>query len=47
MDSSRTYWIAGRFAIATLLWASLTLRASLDVTAQDSTPMATRTPPRR
>lgn len=41
MDSSRTYSIAGRFAIATLLWASLTLPASLDVTAQDSTPMAT------
>ena len=40
MDSSRTYSIAGRFAIATLLWASLTLPASLDVTAQDSTPMA-------
>jgi superoxide dismutase, Cu-Zn family len=41
MDSSRTYSIAGRFAIATLLWASLTLPASLDVTAQDSTPIAT------
>src|SRR5829696_9473782 len=40
LHSTRTYSIAGRFAIATLLWASLTLPASLDVTAQDSTPMA-------
>ena len=32
--------IAGRFAIATLLWASLTVPAALTVTAQDSTPRA-------
>ena len=41
MDSSRRYSIAGRFAIATLLWASLTVPASLTASAQDSTPMAT------
>src|SRR5215210_6292346 len=41
MNWARTHSIAGRFAIATLLWASLTLPASLDATAQDSTPMAT------
>jgi superoxide dismutase, Cu-Zn family len=41
LHSTRTYSIAGRFAIASLLWASLTLPASLDATAQDSTPMAT------
>jgi Cu-Zn family superoxide dismutase len=39
MDSSRRYSIAGRFAIATLLWASLTVPASLTASAQDSTPM--------
>jgi Cu-Zn family superoxide dismutase len=33
--------MAGRFAIATLLWAGLTLPAALTATAQDSTPMAT------
>ena len=41
MDSNRTYSIAGRFAIATLLWASLTVPTSLTATAQDSTPMGT------
>jgi Cu-Zn family superoxide dismutase len=41
MSSSRTYLIAGRFAIATLLWASLTVPAALEATAQDSTPVAT------
>jgi len=41
VHSTRSYSIAGRFAIATLLWAGLTLPAALDATAQDSTPMAT------
>jgi superoxide dismutase, Cu-Zn family len=41
MDSSRMFSIAGRFAIATLLWASLTVPTSFTATAQDSTPMAT------
>ena len=41
MDLSRTYSIAGRFAIATLLWASLTAPTPFTATAQDSTPMAT------
>jgi Cu-Zn family superoxide dismutase len=41
MSLNRTYSIAGRFAIATLLWASLTVPASLEATAQESTPMAT------
>src|SRR5918997_4695978 len=41
MDSSRMFSMAGRFAIATLLWASLTVPAALEATAQDSTPMAT------
>ena len=41
MDSSRRFSIAGRFAIATLLWAGLTVPAALTATAQDSTPMAT------
>jgi superoxide dismutase, Cu-Zn family len=41
MDASRTYSIAGRFAIATLLWAGLTIPTSFTATAQDSTPMAT------
>ena len=41
MDSSRMFSIAGRFAIATLLWAGLTVPAALTATAQDSTPMAT------
>src|SRR5215208_5296335 len=41
MSSSRMFSTAGRFAIATLLWASLTVPASLEATAQDSTPMAT------
>jgi Cu-Zn family superoxide dismutase len=38
LHSSRTSLIARRLAVATLLWASLALPASLDVTAQDSTP---------
>src|SRR5215216_1965572 len=42
MDSSRMFSTAGRFAIATLLWASLTVPAALTATAQDSTPMTTR-----
>ena len=42
MDSSRMFSTAGRFAIATLLWASLTVPVALTATAQDSTPMATR-----
>jgi superoxide dismutase, Cu-Zn family len=33
--------MAGRFTIATLLWAGLTLPAALTAAAQDSTPMAT------
>ena len=41
MNLNRKYSIAGRFAIASLVWASLTVPASLDATAQDSTPMAT------
>ncbi len=41
MDWSRIHSIAGRSAIATLLWASLTVPASLTATAQDGTPMAT------
>ena len=41
MDSSRMFSMAGRFAIATLLWAGLTVPAALTATAQDSTPMAT------
>ena len=41
MTLSRTYSIAGRFAIATLLWASLTAPTPFAATAQDSTPMAT------
>src|SRR5215213_1578547 len=41
MASTRTSPIARRLAVAALLWASLTLPASLDATAQDSTPMAT------
>src|SRR5918997_1641422 len=41
MDSSRMFSMAGRFTIATLLWAGLTLPAALTATAQDSTPMAT------
>jgi superoxide dismutase, Cu-Zn family len=40
MDSSRMFSMAGRFAIATVLWASLTVPAALTVTAQDSTPRA-------
>jgi superoxide dismutase, Cu-Zn family len=40
MDSSRMLSMAGRFAIATLLWTSLTVPAALTVTAQDSTPRA-------
>jgi len=40
MDSSRMFSMAGRFAIATLLWASLTVPAALTATAQDSTPRA-------
>jgi Cu-Zn family superoxide dismutase len=40
MDSSRMFSIAGRFAIATLLWVSLTAPTSLTATAQESTPMA-------
>jgi len=42
MDSSRMFSMAGRFAIATLLWAGLTVPAALTVTAQDSTPRAVR-----
>ena len=42
MDSSRMFSTAGRFTIATLLWASLTVPAALTATAQDSTPMTTR-----
>jgi Cu-Zn family superoxide dismutase len=38
LHSSRTSLIARRLAVATLLWASLTLPASFDATAQDSTP---------
>ena len=38
MDSSRMFSTAGRFTIATLLWASLTVPAALTATAQDSTP---------
>src|SRR5918997_7168932 len=41
MDSSRMFSMAGRFAIATLFWAGLTVPAALTATAQDSTPMAT------
>ena len=41
MTLCRTYSIAGRFAIATLLWASLTAPTPFAATAQDSTPMAT------
>jgi superoxide dismutase, Cu-Zn family len=41
MTLCRTYSIAGRFAIATLLWAGLTIPTSFTATAQDSTPMAT------
>jgi Cu-Zn family superoxide dismutase len=41
MDTSRMFSMAGRFAIATLLWAGLTVPAALTATAQDSTPMAT------
>jgi Cu-Zn family superoxide dismutase len=41
MSLSRMFSIAGRFAIATLLWAGLTVPAALTATAQDSTPMAT------
>jgi Cu-Zn family superoxide dismutase len=37
---TRTSRIARRIAVAALLWASLALPASLDATAQDSTPMA-------
>src|SRR5215217_3947432 len=40
MDSHRMFSMAGRFAIATLLWASLTVPAALTATAQDSTPRA-------
>jgi Cu-Zn family superoxide dismutase len=40
LHSIRSFSPAGRFAIATLLWACLTLPVSLDATAQDSTPMA-------
>ncbi len=40
MSSSRMFSIAGRFAIATLLWASVAVPAALTATAQDSTPMA-------
>jgi Cu-Zn family superoxide dismutase len=42
MDSSRMFSTVRRFAIATLLWASLTVPAALTTTAQDSTPVATR-----
>src|SRR5215203_774822 len=42
MDSRRMFSTAGRFVIATLLWASLTVPAALTATAQDSTPMTTR-----
>jgi superoxide dismutase, Cu-Zn family len=38
---TRTSPMARRLAVAALLWASLALPASLDATAQDSTPMAT------
>ena len=41
MNLTRTSPIARRLAVAALLWASLALPASLDATAQDSTPMAT------
>ena len=41
MISRRRFSIAGRFAIAALLWASVTIPAALTATAQDSTPMAT------
>jgi Cu-Zn family superoxide dismutase len=41
LHSTRTYSIARRLAVSALLWASLTLPASLDARAQDSTPMAT------
>jgi superoxide dismutase, Cu-Zn family len=41
LHSTRTYSITGRLAVAALLWAGLTLPASLDASAQDSTPMAT------
>jgi superoxide dismutase, Cu-Zn family len=40
MDTSRMFSVAGRCAIATLLWASLTVPTALTATAQDSTPMA-------
>jgi superoxide dismutase, Cu-Zn family len=41
MHLNRKYSIAGRVAIATLVWASLSVPAALEATAQDSTPMAT------
>jgi Cu-Zn family superoxide dismutase len=41
MNSSRMFSMAGRFAIATLFWAGLSVPAALTATAQDSTPMAT------
>jgi Cu-Zn family superoxide dismutase len=41
MDSRSSYSIAGRFTIATLLWASLAVPTALTAAAQDSTPMAT------
>jgi Cu-Zn family superoxide dismutase len=41
MDTSRKFSMGGRLAIATLLWAGLTVPAALTATAQDSTPMAT------
>jgi Cu-Zn family superoxide dismutase len=41
MDTSRIFSMGGRLAIATLLWAGLTVPAALTATAQDSTPMAT------
>ena len=41
MDSSRMFSMAGRFAIAALLWAGLTVPNTFTATAQDSTPMAT------
>jgi hypothetical protein len=44
MDPSHTFSVAGRFAIATLLWISLTVPAGLTAAAQNSTPMAAATP---
>ncbi len=41
MHLNRMFSIAGRVAVATLVWASLSVPATLEASAQDSTPMAT------